>query len=124
METLITLIRNRENIQVIENYMLYDLIVKDNKCFGGRLISMDNMFCNIFATSIILATGGIGAVYKDSTNAHGATGDGIAAAYRAGAKLRGMEFVQFHPTVFMMLREILKDKSFSLVRQYVVKVPI
>lgn len=89
------------------------LIVKDNKCFGGRLISMDNMFCNIFATSIILATGGIGAVYKDSTNAHGATGDGIAAAYRAGAKLRGMEFVQFHPTVFYDVTGNIKGQKVS-----------
>ena len=114
METLITLIRNRENIQVMENYMLSDLIVKDNKGFGGKLISMDNSFCNIFAASIILATGGIGAVYKDSTNAHGATGDGIAAAYRAGAKIRGMEFVQFHPTVFYDVTGNIKGQKFLI----------
>ena len=88
--------------------------MKDNVCYGGELISMDNEFCNVFASSTLLATGGIGAIYKDSTNAHGATGDGIAAAYRAGAKLRGMEFVQFHPTVFYDVIGNIKGQKFLI----------
>ncbi len=114
METLIALIKKRENVTIIENYMLYNLIMKDNVCYGGELISMDNEFCNVFASSTLLATGGIGAIYKDSTNAHGATGDGIAAAYRAGAKLRGMEFVQFHPTVFYDVIGNIKGQKFLI----------
>ncbi len=114
METLIALIKKRENVTIIENYMLYNLIMKDNVCYGGELISMDNEFCNVFASSTLLATGGIGAIYKDSTNAHGATGDGIAAAYRAGAKLRGMEFVQFHPTVFYDVTGNIKGQKFLI----------
>lgn len=114
METLIGLIRNKKNVTIIENYMLYDLIVKDEKCYGGQLISMDNEFCNVFAEATILATGGIGAVYRDSTNAHGATGDGIAAAYRSGVELRGMEFVQFHPTVFYDTTGTIKGQKFLI----------
>lgn len=114
METLISLIKNKENVTILENYMLYDLIHKDNKCYGGKLISMDNELCNVFANSTLLATGGIGAVYRDSTNAHGATGDGIAAAHRAGVVLRGMEFVQFHPTVFYDVTGTIKGQKFLI----------
>lgn len=114
METLIGLIRERENVTIIENYMIYDLIVKNNKCYGGMLISMDNEFLNVFASSTLLATGGIGAVYRDSTNAHGATGDGIAAAFRKGVALRGMEFVQFHPTVFYDVTGTIKGQKFLI----------
>ncbi|MCM1259603.1 MAG: L-aspartate oxidase [Prevotella sp.] len=114
METLIGLIRQRENVTILENYMMYDLIVENQVCFGGKLIDAENQFLNVFATSIVLATGGIGAVYKDSTNAHGATGDGIAAAYRAGVVLQGMEFVQFHPTVFYDVTGNIKGQKFLI----------
>lgn len=114
METLIGLIRQRENVTILENYMLYDLIVQNQVCLGGKLINAENQFLNVFATSIVLATGGIGAVYKDSTNAHGATGDGIAAAYRAGVVLQGMEFVQFHPTVFYDVTGNIKGQKFLI----------
>lgn len=114
METLIDLIKQRENVTIIEEYMIYDLIVKDDKCIGGKLISMTNEFLDVYANSVILATGGIGAVYRDSTNAHGATGDGIAAAYRAGVQLRGMEFVQFHPTVFYDVTGTIKGQKFLI----------
>ncbi|MCM1514550.1 MAG: L-aspartate oxidase [Anaeroplasma bactoclasticum] len=114
METLIGLIRQRENVTILENYMLYDLIVQNQVCLGGKLIDVENQFLNVFATSVVLATGGIGAVYKDSTNAHGATGDGIAAAYRAGVVLQGMEFVQFHPTVFYDVTGNIKGQKFLI----------
>ena len=114
METLIGLIRQRENVTILENYMLYDLIVQNQVCLGGKLIDAENQFLNVFATSVVLATGGIGAVYKDSTNAHGATGDGIAAAYRAGVVLQGMEFVQFHPTVFYDVTGNIKGQKFLI----------
>lgn len=114
METLIHLVKQCENITILENYMAYDLLMEDGKCFGAKLINMDNELCNVFATSTIMATGGIGAIYNDSTNAHGASGDGIAVAYRAGAELRGMEFVQFHPTVFYDITETVKGQKFLI----------
>ena len=53
----------------------------------------------VWAKETILCTGGVGQVYRESTNPAVATGDGLALAYRAGVQLRDMEFVQFHPTV-------------------------
>lgn len=114
METLIAIAKKCENITFLEEYMAYDLLVKDNKCYGAKLINSKNELCNVFATSTVMATGGIGAVYKDSTNAHGANGDGIAVAYRAGAKIRGMEFVQFHPTVFYDVTNTIKGQKFLI----------
>ncbi len=114
METLIELIKIRDNVTILEEYMLYDLIKYNDECIGGKVVSMDNKFLNIFSNSTILATGGIGAVYRDSTNAHGATGDGIAAAFRAGVNLRGMEFVQFHPTVFYDVSGTIKGQKFLI----------
>ena len=58
---------------------------------GGRLL--------VWAKQVVLASGGCGMVYRETTNPPVATGDGMAAAYRAGAGLRDMEFLQFHPTV-------------------------
>lgn len=114
METLIQLVKKCENITILENYMVYDLLMKDEQCFGAKLIHTQNTLCNVFATSTIIATGGIGAIYQDSTNAHGASGDGIAVAYRAGAKLNGMEFVQFHPTVFYDVTGTVKGQKFLI----------
>lgn len=114
METLLSIATTYENITFLEEYMAYELLVKDGKCYGAKLISQSNALCNVFATSTVMATGGIGAVYKDSTNAHGANGDGIALAYRAGAKIRGMEFVQFHPTVFYDVTHTIKGQKFLI----------
>lgn len=114
METLIALVTKCENITFLEEYMAYDLLIKDGKCYGAKLINSKNELCNVFATSTVMATGGIGAVYKDSTNAHGASGDGIAVAHRAGAKIRGMEFVQFHPTVFYDVTNTIKGQKFLI----------
>lgn len=114
MDTLIALIREKKNVTIFEECMLYDLISENNKCIGARCIHMNNEHVNIFANDIVLATGGIGAIYKDSTNAHGATGDGIAACQRAGVVIQDMEFVQFHPTVFYDVTGTVKGQKFLI----------
>jgi L-aspartate oxidase len=74
-----------------------DLIVQDNRCVGA-IVLRKNRIIIVRAKAVVLATGGAGQVYGRTTNPVIATGDGIAIAYRAGAMLEDMEFVQFHPT--------------------------
>jgi len=74
-----------------------DLIVQDGRCIGAVLLR-DRRLVSVFAPAVILATGGAGQIYSVTTNPQVATADGYAIAYRAGAELEDMEFVQFHPT--------------------------
>ncbi len=74
-----------------------DLIVEDNRCIGATVLRGDHVI-DIFAKAVILATGGAGQLFSRTTNPLISTGDGIAIAYRAGALLIDMEFIQFHPT--------------------------
>ncbi len=76
-----------------------DLLINDGRCRGAMVWSASRGQTFVWAKQTILCTGGVGQVYRDSTNPLVATGDGHAMAYRAGATLRDMEFVQFHPTV-------------------------
>ena len=74
-----------------------DLIVRDNECHGAYVLR-DREMTALYARATILATGGGGQLYSRTTNPQVATGDGMAIAFRAGARLEDMEFVQFHPT--------------------------
>ncbi|MFT4156412.1 MAG: L-aspartate oxidase [Microbacterium sp.] len=90
-------------IAVIEHAFLVDLLVQDGAVGGGeargiRVLS-DGRLYDLEADAVILATGGAGHLYAHTTNPLGATGDGIAAAIRAGAAVTDLEFVQFHPTI-------------------------
>ena len=73
----------------------------DNGVCGAIVLKNGNRLCFYAASKVVIATGGIGRVYRNSTNASCATGDGIAAAMRAGAQVKDMEFVQFHPTALI-----------------------
>jgi len=97
-EALIKKNQQRSNIRVIENFYAVDLLTNDeNSCTG--IIGHDNRGPQvIWAANTILATGGAGRLYRETTNPDIATGDGIAMAYRAGAVLQDLEFMQFHPT--------------------------
>ena len=75
-----------------------DLIIADNVC-EGALFLRDSQVLAIFAKATIIATGGAGQLFSRTTNPAVATGDGMAMAFRAGAVLEDMEFIQFHPTV-------------------------
>jgi len=74
-----------------------DLIINDSECHGAYVLREGEMEM-LFARATILATGGAGQIYSRTTNPPVATGDGMAIAFRAGAELEDMEFVQFHPT--------------------------
>lgn len=98
MSVLVDKIKSKKNIVIKENTFAMDLILKNDELLGLKVIE-DNGIINIYnARTIVLATGGIGKVYKNTTNSVEITGDGIAMAYRAGAHIIDMEFVQFHPT--------------------------
>jgi L-aspartate oxidase len=75
-----------------------NLIIREGECFGAYILRGNEMVA-LFAKATILATGGAGQVFSRTTNPAVATGDGMAIAFRAGAILEDMEFIQFHPTV-------------------------
>jgi len=90
----------KEGIEIRDELFLLNLIVEDGVTKGGTFWDIaKGEVIQILAKSVIIATGGYGAVYKNhTTNADGSTGDGIACVLRAGGRLSDMEFVQFHPT--------------------------
>ena len=98
-ETLIKKTRQDPNIKVMENFFAIDLLTNhNNECVG--LVGADGRGEPqiIWSANTILATGGAGRIYRETTNPEVATGDGLAMAYRAGALLQDLEFMQFHPT--------------------------
>jgi L-aspartate oxidase len=98
-EALVKQVRSKANIRVIENFFTIDLLTDtDNRCVGIIGRGSDRGLHVIWAANTILATGGGGQLYRETTNPDVATTDGLAMAYRAGAVLRDLEFVQFHPT--------------------------
>jgi len=92
-------VRENRDIEVLENCFAIDIIIKDARCYGANALDVkDKEILNISSRVTVLATGGVGYVYQNTTNPEIATGDGIAMAFRAGAQVEDMEFVQFHPT--------------------------
>ncbi len=93
-------VRDNGNIDIYENGLAVELLVNANSECKGVLVynSITGEYETIYSSAVILATGGIGQLYKYTTNPEGATGDGLAIAYNAGAVMQDMEFVQFHPT--------------------------
>jgi succinate dehydrogenase / fumarate reductase flavoprotein subunit len=80
-------------------FHLLDLLVEDGRCCGAAAYELATGAVHVFhAKAVLLATGGAGKIYKTTSNAMASTGDGMAVAYRRGAMLEDMEFVQFHPT--------------------------
>lgn len=98
-QSLTRSVRKNKHIEVLENCFAIDFIIKGTRCYGASVFdSKSKEIVQIFSRGTIVATGGIGYVYKNTTNPKIATGDGIAMAFRGGARVEDMEFVQFHPT--------------------------
>lgn len=99
MRAMIDAVSRSENIEVLPLTFLVDLLLHEGRCCGAIVQAPDGGLDCIRARETILASGGCGRVWRETTNPPVATGDGMAAAYRAGARLKNMEFMQFHPTV-------------------------
>jgi L-aspartate oxidase len=94
--------RAQKNITLLEWTTTADLIVEDGAVEGAVLLDVTGELVSIRARAVLLASGGAGQVYSDTTNPAVATGDGIAMAWRAGAEISDMEFYQFHPTALSL----------------------
>jgi len=99
ISTLVDHVRSHVNIRVFERVSAVELLSDGERCFGALAYDLKNRTPKLFlAQTTILATGGAAGLYARTTNPPTATGDGVALAYRAGAEIMDMEFVQFHPT--------------------------
>lgn len=99
MRAVIDRITAQENIQVREDVFTLDLLTDGTRVRGALVWTAAQGMSLVWAKQTILCTGGAGQVYRETTNPAVATGDGLAMAYRAGAEVRDMEFMQFHPTM-------------------------
>ncbi|MCO6439953.1 MAG: L-aspartate oxidase [Nitrococcus mobilis] len=103
--TLEQQVRGLANVSVLEYHVAVDLItgrrlgLDDNRCYGAYVLDQNSSRVMLVqARCVVLASGGANKVYLYTSNPDGATGDGIAMAWRAGARIANMEFIQFHPT--------------------------
>jgi L-aspartate oxidase len=105
-EALLAMARRHPNITLRERWMAIDLVTsrhlrreEPTRCYGVYVLDIDNGRVETLpAAAVVLATGGVGKVYRYTTNPETSTGDGIAMAWRAGCRIANMEFIQFHPT--------------------------
>jgi L-aspartate oxidase len=96
---LVNKVRTFPSVSRYDFAFTLDLIIEDGRCVGASVLRRNEVI-NVYAKAVILATGGAGQLYSRTTNPLISTGDGMAIAYRAGAELQDMEFIQFHPTSF------------------------
>ncbi len=99
MRAIIQRARARPNVRIWQNSFTIDLVTHNGRCRGALVWDRRRGFALVWARAVVLATGGAGQLYRETTNPPIATADGHAMAFRAGAELRDMEFMQFHPTV-------------------------
>ena len=116
--SLCDVITSGGRVEVHENEFVLDLLMDGGRCVGAVSLDEEGELTISLARAVVLACGGAGQVYARTTNPLVATGDGHAMAYRAGAVLRDMEFMQFHPTAFygrenptLLLTEALRGEG-------------
>lgn len=106
--------RIKNKVTIVEDESVIDLIIEDNACVGVVTKNEDDHLSCYVSNHVVLATGGCGAVYQVTSNAPTVTGDGLGIAYRAGAQLMDLEFIQFHPTMLYV-----DNKCYGLVSEAV-----
>ena len=105
-------VKERENVTVLENTALLDIISQENTCYGTVLRLENGEICTAYAQSVVLATGGIGGLYKHSTNYPHLKADGVAIALKHGIKTQNVSYVQIHPTTLYTKEK--GDRSFLI----------
>jgi L-aspartate oxidase len=115
-------VSSQSNVRVLEDTLAVEVIAEGGRCVGVRYMDRDGGLRETQAGATLLATGGAGQVFRETTNPRIATGDGIALGYRAGARVADLEFVQFHPTVLsvagaprFLISEALRGEGARLV---------
>jgi L-aspartate oxidase len=98
---LVAAVRDRPNTRVLDTTLALDLLVRDGACVGADALRGGGRLRITAARGVVLANGGAGRLWLRTSNPPGATADGIALAWRAGAVLADLEFAQFHPTVLV-----------------------
>jgi L-aspartate oxidase len=96
---LIKNVKQKDNIKIYEEIFFIDIIEKEERCIGAVLLK-ENEQINVYAKAVVLATGGIGGLYNNSTNQRILTGDGIVAAVKHNISLKDANYIQIHPTAF------------------------
>lgn len=109
---LLAQVKKLPNVKLMEYTTMEDLITKDNTCYGAVVRKKDGMLETIQADCTVLATGGIGGIYRHSTNFRHLTGDALAIAIRHGIELQDINYVQIHPTTFYSKDD--KTRSFLI----------
>lgn len=98
--TLIAAVRGLDNVKILERFFAIDILTQEGSACGVLAWDEDSRERRVFTAPVIIcASGGYGRIYSSTTNPEVATGDGASMAFRAGAQLMDLEFVQFHPTV-------------------------
>ncbi len=104
--------RKRPNIKIIEHTTLLDILCKENVCYGAVIRTAEGEITTVTASYTVLACGGIGGLYRHSTNYRQLTGDGVAVAIEHGIELEHVNYVQIHPTT--LYSEKKEDRSFLI----------
>lgn len=125
MRAVIQRVGKSPNVKTWENTCTIDLLTHEGACRGALVWNSQHGKTLVWAKQTILCTGGAGQIYRETTNPDVVTGDGMAIAYRAGAELRDMEFMQFHPTVLYiagssrnLITEALRGEGAHLVDRH------
>lgn len=111
---LLEYVRQKPNVTLIENYTMVDLVCSNNECYGIVGHDADGNYSSITADYTVLASGGIGGLFKHSTNYRHLTGDALALAIKYGIKLQHIDYIQIHPTTLYSTkygREFLISES-------------
>jgi L-aspartate oxidase len=117
--------RDLASVVMIRDALVTQLIVEDRVVLGARYFDRTGQFHEVRAKATLLATGGAGQVFRETTNPPVATGDGIALAFLAGARVADLEFIQFHPTALnrpdaprFLISEALRGEGARLVNRH------